>query len=254
MNGIASWMTLKNSELKNFLSWLINTILNSVLVASASFLLFHTLSYQCRQYSHIFQSPEFDRPSSSHLFATENAWSNLIQYQSIFWQNYKKVPDDEQIVENLLGWMNHQMYAKGTKCTYDQCTTEKSVKNTTYAENLTQWKRRKQCVDSHSASVISIQNEKALSCTDSKECRNTKPLKRHTLQKNTPSLDGCAFSIRLNDCGEFCGGANLGERQLSHFPSSKRHSRRLLGELLISNFSANVHSAKFFETTLSTSA
>ena len=54
----------------------------------------------------------------------------------------------------------------------------------------------------------------------------TPNLLRHTLRKNTPSLNGCAFSIRLHDCGEFCGGANLGERQLSHFPSSSTGSEK----------------------------
>ena len=36
INGIASWMSLKSSEIKNFLSWRVSTTLKSFLVASAS--------------------------------------------------------------------------------------------------------------------------------------------------------------------------------------------------------------------------
>ena len=84
--------------------------------------------------------------------------------------------------------------------------------------------------------IISIQDERPLSCIGSKECSNTKPLKTHSAEKYALTEDGCEFSIRLNDCGEFCGGANLVERQLSHFHLQSATLFTLLGELLISSF------------------
>ena len=67
MNGIASWMTLKSSEVKNFLSWQISTTLKYFLVASAS--LHFALPHFIRPMlgvlkivpKIIFQSPEFNR-------------------------------------------------------------------------------------------------------------------------------------------------------------------------------------------------
>ena len=83
-------------------------------------------------------------------------------------------------------------------------------------------------------------------------CRNTKPLKTPSAEKMRPHWRWCKVStVRLNDCREFCGRRHPCRASTLTLPSSKRHSPRPAGRTV---FSASVCSAKFFVTTLSTSA
>ena len=124
INGIASWITLKSSEIKNFLSWWITVQYWNIFLfpPPPAILLFHISSDQRLECSNLFQRSSFSlqnsiAPSSSQsnsqsrrgvfsLFATGYAWSDWApgSISIHILSRIGTVLDDEQIVESLLGF------------------------------------------------------------------------------------------------------------------------------------------------------
>ena len=122
--GLRPEWPLKSSEVENFSSWRISTVLKSFLVASApAILFFHTTSDQYCEYSNLFRRSSFSlqnsiAPSSSRdnspsrrkvfiLFATGYAWSNWAPGSTSI-HDFSRIStslEDEQVVEGLLGFV-----------------------------------------------------------------------------------------------------------------------------------------------------